>query len=281
MKLKFIIFALIPVLVSSAFMGPSDGRSAKVLHQMFDSVKRVKTLRMKIGALERVEKKYLTAHSEIKLQTSPRKVYFINRSKKLEILFDAEVSNHKALVKTNAFPYITLNLDPSGSLMRKNQHYTINELGFEFISTSVAFTINRDKNGLNNFRFVGKTTRNNTSCYLLEYENKAFAYMDYTVKERETISHIAGRLCLNDYLIRYKNNLLNEFGYIKKGRVLKIPTLYCRKAVLFINDKNFLPVSVSLYDDEGLFESYDFTDVEVNPALSQMDFDRENKAYGF
>jgi hypothetical protein len=40
---------------------------------------------------------------------------------------------------------MTISLDPTGNLMRKNQHYTINELGYSFIGHSIALTINKDK----------------------------------------------------------------------------------------------------------------------------------------
>ena len=46
---------------------------------MFDSIKNIKTLHAKVAALERIDKKFFTANSEYKLQTQPRKLYFINK----------------------------------------------------------------------------------------------------------------------------------------------------------------------------------------------------------
>jgi hypothetical protein len=165
--------------------------------------------------------------------------------------------------------------------MRRNQHYTIHELGFEFIGKSIALTISKDRNGLSNFRYVGKTKRNGYQCYMLEYENQAYHFTNYLVKEKETASVIAYKLCVNDYLLRYKNDLLNDFGYLKRGSVLQVPTLYCKKAVLYIDDNLFLPVSISLYDDIGLFESYDFTRIRKNVLFRRDEFTREFKEYGF
>ncbi len=50
-----------------------------------------------------------------------------------EVLWIAGANNGNAIVNPGTFPYITLNLDPMGSIMRKNQHHTINELGMEYV----------------------------------------------------------------------------------------------------------------------------------------------------
>jgi hypothetical protein len=248
---------------------------------MYDSIKNIKTLRQNVNALERIDKQFVSANSEIKLQTHPRKVYFINRTKKLEVLYNAEVSAHKAFVKPHIFPYLTLTLDPSGNLMRRNQHYSLHELGYEFIGKSIALTINKDKEGLNNFTYHGKVVKNGYNCYFIEYENKSYTYTNYTVGERETASLIAYKLCVNDYLLRNKNGLVNDFGFLKKGTILKVPTLYCQKAVLFIDEKLMLPVALSLYDDTGLFENYEYTHIEINKPIRPEEFTRDYKDYGF
>lgn len=248
---------------------------------MYDSIKTIKTLRQNIKAVERVDAKFVFASSSIKLQTHPRKVYFNNRDKKIEVLFDSEVSQHKAFVKVHTFPYLTLSLDPSGNIMRKNQHYSLHELGYDFIGKSVALTINKDKDGMNNFVCRGKVLKNGYNCYLLEYENKNYSYTNYSVGEKETATLVAYKLCVNEYLLRNKNDLINEFGYLKKGTVLKVPTLYCKKAVLYIDDRLMLPVALSLYDDTGLFESYEYTNIEINKPFKADDFHKDNKDYGF
>ena len=259
----------------------AEHRVQRLFAQMYDSIRAIKTLRQDVLSLERIENKYAINRSQIKLQTSPRKIYFINPSKKLEILYNEETIPDKAWVKPHVFPYLTMQLDPRGNLMRKNQHYSIMELGYDFIGRSIALTINKDKDGLNNFSLKGKTPKNGHNCYLIEYENKAYGYSDYRVSERETATSIALRLCVNDYLLRQNNNLLNEFGYIKKGTVLHVPTLYCQKAVLFIDDQLFLPVSLSLFDDKGLFESYDYTNIRINEPIEAAEFSKSYKSYNF
>jgi hypothetical protein len=269
------------LLIFLSFGNKTEIKPARILHQMYDSIRNIKTLRLKISALERIDKSYLSANSEVKLLTHPRKLYFVNRARKIEVLFNSETSGRKALVKANVFPYLTFSLDPTGNIMRKNQHYTIHELGYDFIGQSIAFTLNKDKEGLNNFIYHGKYVKNGYNCYMLEYENKSYTYVDYKVGEKETISLIAVKLCVNDYLLRNRNDLLNDFGYIHKGRILKVPSLYCKRAVIYIDDKLMLPVSISLYDDAGLFESYDYTAIEINKPFLENEFSKDFPGYGF
>jgi hypothetical protein len=253
--------------------------TSTILHQMYDSIRNVKTLRISITAIERLGTTYASAASEVKLQMNPRRLYFNNKAKKLEILYNHNSNNNKALVKPNHIP--NLNLDPNGNMMRKNQHYTIHELGFDFIGRSIALTLSKDKEGLKNFVYKGKSKKLNYNCYLLQYENPAYAYVEYTVGTKETASSIAAKLIVNDYLLRYKNDLLNDFGYLKKGKKILVPNLYCKKAVIFIDEKLMLPVSVSLYDDMGLFESYEYPSMTINPDFKEEDFGKDNKEYGF
>ena len=79
---------------------------------------------MHISAVERLGYTFSSAKSEIKLQTHPRKLYFINRAKNLEILYREGEHQNKALIKSGALP--NFHLDTYGNMMRKNQHYTIN-----------------------------------------------------------------------------------------------------------------------------------------------------------
>ncbi|MDO8999981.1 MAG: DUF1571 domain-containing protein [Bacteroidota bacterium] len=281
MNIKLIISLFSALLIGFSFRTPIDIKPAMILHQMYDSIQNIKTLRVKVSSVERLEENFSSANSEYKVQTRPRKLYFRNPDKKLEVLFNTELYGRKALVKPHVFPYFTISLDPTGNIMRKNQHYSINELGYTFIGNSIALTISKDKNGLNNFTYLGKANKNGYSCYFLQYENKNYAYIDYVVCEKETATSIAYKLNVNDYLLRHKNDLLNDFGYLKKGTTLKVPTLYCKKANLFIDDHLMVPISLSLYDDKGLFESYDFSNVQINKPFLEDEFNRDNKNYGF
>lgn len=281
MKFKVIILLITSLFAILSFNKNNDIKPAMILHQMYDSIKNIRTMHIRVMSVERTDGTFTTAGAEIKLQTHPRKIYFYNKDKKVEVLYDEEISKYSALVKVHNFPYLTLHLDPTGNLMRKNQHYTINDLGYAFIGKSIALTISKDKEGLNNFTYHGKHLKNGFNCYMLEYISKTYAYTSYTVLNKETASSIAAKICVNDYLLRNKNDLLNDFGYLKRGRVLKVPTLYCKRAILYIDDKLMLPISISLFDDAGLFEAYEYSSIQINKAFKPEEFSKTFEDYGF
>jgi hypothetical protein len=253
----------------------------KCIAEMIDSIRNVKTVQTSIKALERINNAYLSASSEVKVNVSPRKLYFINREKKLEILYVTGSYGNKAVVKPHVFPYLTINLDPRGNIMRKNQHYTVNELGFDFIGRTIALVLSKEKDLAKSLTYLGKHEHNGYSCHMVVYETKTFPYFEYTVQHKETVTSIAYKQNVNDYMLRSKNNLFNDFGYLKEGSKLQVPYMYCKKAVLYLDEKTMLPVSVSIYDDVGLFESYDYTNIKVNNPIDEKEFTKGYKDYGF
>ncbi len=254
----------------------------KIITDMMDSVSNLKYIRCNMRSLERVETGFTSAYTSIKIQVAPRKSYLVNREKKLEVLYNSEHSAHKCLVKPHVFPYFTLSLDPRGNLMRKNQHFTIFELGFDFVAKTIAIALSKEKDQVSkHLTLVGKVEKNKMNCYLFIYENNSFFYNDYTVQAKETVSSIASKFVVNDYMLRTKNNLYNDYGYLKQGSKIKVPAYYCKKALFYIDEKTMLPISVTLYDEVGLFETYDYMNIEVSKTIPANEFSKIFKGYGF
>lgn len=57
---------------------------------------------------------------------------------------------------------------------------------------------------------------------------------------------------------------------------------YCYRAIVTIDEGWKLPVAVKVYDwDDRLVEHYRYSDIQINPGLSDLDFDPKNPAYDF
>ena len=57
---------------------------------------------------------------------------------------------------------------------------------------------------------------------------------------------------------------------------------YCYRAVVTIDEGWKLPVAVKVYDwDDRLVEHYRYSDIHINPGLSDLDFDPKNPGYDF
>ncbi len=254
----------------------------RILHQMMDSIDNIKTLKMKLVALERYQNKYLKAVSYTKISYYPiKKLYFINPEKKIEILYTENANDNKTLVKHPSLPF-SLFLDPNGSVMKKNQHYTIHELGFQYISHTIQMALAKEKNNYQkHLHYLGLNEKNNKLCYTLMYESSDFNFITYTVQSRETVVSIARKFNINEYIIRDKNNLYSNFGFLKKGTFILIPTMYCKKAFIYLDKNNYLPVSINLYDDKGIVESYDYFEVQKNIPINDEEFTKNFKEYNF
>ncbi len=264
------------ILLSFALVSKSNPiahTNLTVLQGMIDSVKKLKNASFKLKASERVNGKMLDAESEIMLNINPKMVYFKSEKRKLNIILKKDWNDNKALVKMKSFPYTTLNLDPNGNLMRKNQHYTMNELGFHFFATCLATALLKDKQNISkNLVLKGKKVFGAYNCNELVYEDLSFTYHDYTVLKGESVSSIAKKFNVNDYAIRAKNELHSFYGALETGKKIKVPSNYCKKMILYVDEKTMLPVFIETFDEVGKYESYIYLNLKVNQNLKAEDF---------
>ncbi len=248
---------------------------------MFDSIKSLKTVRFKVKSLERANGIYHSSFTDNKINSNPLKIYFRNPEKKLEVLYVAGSNKNKAYVKPHVFPYVTISLDPVGNIMRKNQHYTIFELGFDFLGRAVAMALSKEKDITKCLSYHGMHVINGYNCHMVVYESKNFNYFEYTVLKKETISSIAAKLVVNDFMLRTRNNLYNDYGYLPIGSKLMVPNFYAKKVVIYIEEKSMLPVNISIFDEVGIFENYSYSELILNKPFEENEFDKNYKGYGF
>jgi len=259
----------------SAQFSKESQRNLKIITSMMDSVKHLKNTTYYMKALERIDGKFLIAESEIMIQMHPKKLYFKSQRRKISVLYEEGKNNNQALVKAKILFNTSISLDPYGNMMRKNQHYTIHEIGFEFITNVMARALLARKDKLETtLTNLGKIQWSGLSCIMMKYEDDSFHYYDYKVGKNESVSSIATKLTVSDYVIRKKNNLHSFYGAITEGLVIKVPSNYVKKVVFYIDEATMLPVNTVTFDEDGIYESYELTKVKINQKLTQADFDR-------
>jgi hypothetical protein len=186
-------------------------------------------------------------------------------------------------VKPNAFPYFNLNLDPMGNLMRQDQHHSLNEMGYDYFASIIQHTVDKLGDKFDDyFDYAGEERINNRPCYKIIINNRDFGYRDYVVGENESITSIARKHFIAEYMILEKNPRFKDyFDILKKGEVIKIPTWYCKSVIMYVDQLYMLPVSMKVLDDKGLFEEYNYHFLQVNPKFEPNEFTRTFKGYGF
>ncbi len=278
----FLFIQVILLFCSNIALSQKDELSCKeIVVKTLNSISEIKGLKYHLKITERGKKGFNYYESAVKFQKKPRKIYLYIKG--IEVLWVEGKNKGKALVKPNSFPYINLNLDPLGDLMRQDQHHTLNEMGYDYFATIIAYSVKKLGDDFDEvFSMHGEEKINNRLCYKVIIDNKDFSFVDYKIGSNENITSIARKLHVCEYMILERNKKYKDyFDVLKPGEVIKVPTWYCRKVELYIDKFYFLPISIKIEDDKGLFEEYNYHFLQVNPKFEEDEFTKDYKEYGF
>lgn len=288
MKLKtsylslYIALASIYIFLTSFHPSPRNSfhSNQEILKNIFSSVANVKTLRYHLVCNERIKGKMQHTESHVKLQVNPRKLYLSLKGP--EILWVQGENKGDALVNPGTFPYVNLNLDPFGMVMRKDQHHTIHEMGIHYLADIIKDGFVKAGNNVDkHFVIQGDEIFNGRPCYRLSIAFPDFSWGPYTVKKDETITSISRKLHVSEYMVLEKNPAATWYSDIKAGQVIQVPNVYAKLTMLLIDKESYLPLSNKVYDDKGLFETYEYVNLKVNSPISPEEFTRGYKEYHF
>ncbi|MBI4931028.1 MAG: DUF1571 domain-containing protein [Bacteroidetes bacterium] len=274
--LLLIAYCLLPTAYS-----PSSPSCKEILQNTIASVDKIQTLKFHLKCNERFNGKLISIESEIKMNASPKKAYIYLKGP--ELLWIKGKNNDNALVNPDGFPYMNLNLDPMGSIMRENQHHTIYEVGFDYFAGIIKNSIGIVGEKFDDyFKYGGTLTWNSNECYLITAEYPFFNYVDYTVLKGETLVTIGRKLKVSDYmLLEINSGKVSNYHDVKAGQKIKVPNVYGSKMILYIDKELLIPRVIKVYDEKGLFESYEYHDLQVNIKIPDEEFTKDYKGYGF
>lgn len=273
---------LLLVFSFSAVAQKKQSATKELVYKMIKSIDDVQGLKYNLKIIERGKKGFNNYHSSVKFIKNPRTIY-IYISPGIELLWKKNWNNNKAYVKPNSFPYMNLSLDPLGNLMRQDQHHTINEMGFDYFGSIIEYLALKVNDKFDDyFTLLGEEKYNNRNCYKIIINNKDFAYENYLVKGGESITTIARKNHISEYMIVEANPKLNDyFDLLKTGQTLKIPNAYAKDVTLYVDVQHLLPIGIKVGDNKGLFEQYDYHFLQVNPKFDDAEFSTKYPDYKF
>jgi hypothetical protein len=285
MKLKLIPLLLFLIGTLNSQMSNGQSQTAKtILGKMLLAIDNVKTAKYSLKKQERINNKLIDTEMRAKLQNSPYKVYVYNiqPNSGSEVLFIKDKVNGDALVHPNSFPFVNLNLNPNNALLRKDQHHTLYDLGYNYIGDIIKNQIKKDgEKFYQSLTYDGEVDWNGKKMYKLVMDNKNFTYITYTALKGETISSIARKLNVSDYMILSINPKINFYDDVKAGMQLRVPNGYAQKIIVLVDKVYFLPFAQFIYDEKGLYEKYEFTNFILNPVFKADEFNPSFNEYHF
>ena len=180
------------------------------------------------------------------------------------------------------FPWFNLNLDPYGSLMRKDQHHTVFDSGFDLMSSILHRELAQIGNDTASHIFYkGIVTWQERPAFHIEMANPDFKYSTYHVQLGEDLNSIANKLNVNEYAILELNKDVDFYDDISPGQELQVPSSYAKKMVLYIDQEYMLPLVIKVFDGKGLYEQYAYKKFSLNPKFDKEEFTSDFNDYGF
>lgn len=251
----------------------------QLVNRLSSTIANLKTLRCNVRAQERLSTgKYQEAQTSMKMTFHPQRIY-IKNTKGLEVLWVAGQNDGDAWVYPNSFPYVTLSLDPNGSIMRRNQHHSALDAGFGTISDIIrGSNQRRDHNFEHSFHYIGDSSALGRPCHVLRSDYPQFRYVAYKTVAGDTPARIADKFGCGEYRVMERNGI-SPGAAIAVGRTLQVPNGYGRRTTVCVDQKLMLPITVEVYDDKGLFEKFEFSDVVPNQPIPVAEFSKDFPAY--
>ncbi|HLG34237.1 MAG TPA: DUF1571 domain-containing protein [Bacteroidia bacterium] len=283
MTRKYSFFLVLLIFSSPVFS--QDKNTQEVIRKMLSACDNLKTAGFVLKSTERMKDgTYHVSEIIVRLQRNPLTVYVycINPNPGAEAMWRTNEIDNRVLINPNGFPFFNLKLNPRNPLLRKGQHHTIEEIGFDYIANVFKHYISKYKEEFyRNFSIAGTETFDSRNCLVLTYDNHSFSYENYAARSGESVTRIAQSKFVSDFMLLCVNRELKNYDAVKPGQVIKLPVTYGKKIVLYLDKNNYLPIVQMIYDEKGLYEKYEFHSFMLNPKFEANEFNPKNSRYKF
>ena len=167
-------------------------------------------------------------------------------------------------------------------MMRKEQHHTINEMGFQYLADILKDGYKKSGDKLDKvFSVFGEEMYDGKPCYKLAISFPDYAWGPYKVMKGENLVTIARKLRLSEYMILENNPKISNYNDVREGDIIQVPNAYAKLTLLLIDKDLLLPVNNKVFDDKGVFETYEYHDMKVNQPIAPEEFTKNYKGYHF
>jgi LysM repeat protein len=280
-RVNFLILAFLTLMFD---MKAQKEESLQILKTSAQKCLQLKGMKFRLIMQERVNKKMILSDAFVKVNFFPIQVYLKQTKPKagLEILYKEGARNNNMLIFTNGFPWVNVTYSPYAHTVHKESHHNIKRSGLYFIGKIMDRFLKKESSTIQITKLADEIY-DGKSCFKMSIEETAYSKSQHIVQKGETIHSIADKYFLSTHAI-LENNLAVIDDYdetLHEGEKLSIPNSYGKKIILFIDKKNYLPIKIVVEDEKGLYEVYDYLNVEINPVFKENEFEETFTGYGF
>ena len=273
------------LLLFSVHLFAQVDKKKEIATQMLNACEKIQGAKYDVITTERKKNGSITVKKlQVKLKTHPKQIYIycIQPDSSAEVLWKPAEMKNEALVNPNGFPYINLKLDLYSSTLRKDDHHTIKELGFDYIYSMVTHIKNKLGDKFYSYLSIADTIqKDGRKLARIVFDYTDFAYIPYIIKKGENATTIAIMNDINEYMIVCANKNVKDFHDVKEGQQIVIPNCFGRKIIFGIDVETKLPLLQEVYDEKGLFERYELNNFILNPKFAEDEFTPDFKDYHF
>lgn len=261
---------ILTFLISTSFVLNNDGKEAlidKVLNRMAS----VNTFSCVLKNAERIDGEMLEGQQHIILQQNPFKlsVKCISPNEGDKLIYVEGQNRNKAVYDPKGFPYVSLTLDPFGSLIRENNHHTIFDIGYKKFYRLIN-AISKDSDWKQDVIY-GDTLIDKVLTHKIIFNNTNYE-ISSELLSNESLEDFIERNLLNEYKIREVNYPRNIESLIASNKSILVTKGYCRMIEMYVSETTHAPLMFKIYDEYGLYEAYEFIDLKLNLELKPKDF---------
>ncbi|MGH1337969.1 MAG: DUF1571 domain-containing protein [Aureispira sp.] len=282
MKLFFCLFSLL--LATSPTLSAQD--PVAIMAKMKAALQRMNQSTFDLQSKERFGSTYATKNLRFRIQENPRRVYMKDLDTGVEMLYVVGWNGNKAYINPNGFPWVNVSLSIYDSKVVAENHHTVKDAGLGFVALLLSgFESTVRKAGMaidKLYTYKGEVIFDGRPCHrIYMIPPTGFEYVSYTTDRDQNLVQLSRRIVASDYLIQEKNSKVSYARRIKKGTTLSVPSAYASKVIVYIDKQTYMPVVQMLYDERGLFEKYEYRNINRRPDFDSKEFTTDCDKYGF
>jgi len=241
-----------------------DYRGTLVKQELFGDELIKETIEFKFSRPFKVYVKYITPHAG-------REGIFVRGS-----------NGNRVRAHKGSIPDVSVSFSPFGRIPMQNNHHPITSFGLQSMLAVTAHNIRKViawGDALLSISDGGIVSGEPTWRIDMESESGG-RYV--TARRFEDLWDLAKRVGQNMYVILHHNEDIDSPRDVRAGQRVFVPHHYASRGRYFFSKRTYMMIKAMSWDQRGkLYESYEFTELELNPGLTDQDFDPRNQDYGF